>query len=380
MLTTSSVPIRTAFATSSKGDNSSCNVKAWVRAEDLSPNAIVNGDLRIKVDQVCTDEVASVSLELRLNEFSEVKYLKEGATLPTPPNCGRMFGAFGDDHDRYYESLRDRALWVVKAEERIAFKSAVTLIKKSFDYPQPVIVPFAVAVPNVNYPPASKRLLVRQQWMGNRQHASLPLYRSYCLKSGHKVEISAGYTTFDPVHDAPLPTRALSTNVTFEEETRGSRDHFEKCTADTEKTIFGAQVTLEGGNVVRTGDTVRGRVIVHRLTGGSTTTQDVSIHVRSERDHRWAQAQAQAASEGHVEAFRLSDSSFSSAIYHNKISTSNFEYDDILRREGRRDSQWDSFKGEGCALTEQKQYLDFELKVPEDAVRNFYAYYATSES
>jgi hypothetical protein len=129
-----------------------------------------------------------------------------------------------------------------------------------------------------------------------------------------------------------------------------------------------------------TGDTVRGRVAVHRLTDGSTTAQNVSIHVRSERDHRWAQAQAQAASEGHVEAFRLSDSSFSSAIYHSEISTSNFEYDDILRREGRRDSRWDSFKGEGGALTEQKQYLDFELKVSEDAVRNFYAYYATSDT
>jgi len=95
MLTTSYVPIQTAFA-ASKDDTPSCNVNAWVRAEDLSPNAIVNGslfnpnsdfhqhlkippcpnsgDLRIKVDQVCTDEVASVSLELRLDEFSEVKY------------------------------------------------------------------------------------------------------------------------------------------------------------------------------------------------------------------------------------------------------------------------------------------------------------------
>jgi hypothetical protein len=96
LLTTSTVPIWTVSAASFKDGNSSCNVKAWVRAEDLSPNAIVNGsssppcltqiliptkkpvplgDLRVKVDQVCTDEVASVSLELRLDEFSEVRYL-----------------------------------------------------------------------------------------------------------------------------------------------------------------------------------------------------------------------------------------------------------------------------------------------------------------
>jgi len=378
MLATSSVPIQTAFAASStKDDNSSCNIKAWVRAEDLSPNAIVNGDLRIKVDQGCTDEIASVSLELRLDEFSEVKYLKEGATLPALPNCWRMFGAFGDpDHDRYYESLRDPALWIVKAEERTAFKSAVTLIKKFFDYSQPVIVPFTVAVPNVNYPPAL-RLSGHSFGDSGRETNSMHLYRYTALiafQSGHKVEIPAGYTTFDPVHDASLHTRAFSTNVTLEERTQGLRDHLKVCAADTEETIFEAQVTVEGGNVVGAGDTMKGRVAVHRLTGGSTTAQNISIHVRSERDHRWAQAQA--ASADHIEAFRLSNSSFSSAIYRSEISTSDSQYDDILRRKGRRNNPWEPFS-EG-ALTEQKQYLDFELKVSEDAVRNFHAYYATS--
>lgn len=67
---------------------------------------------------------------------------KEGATLPTLPDyrngsspscsswCGRPFG--DSDIDKYHELIRDPALWVLKAEERSAFKSVVTLIDKPF--------------------------------------------------------------------------------------------------------------------------------------------------------------------------------------------------------------------------------------------------------
>ncbi|KIM76920.1 hypothetical protein PILCRDRAFT_825925 [Piloderma croceum F 1598] len=169
-----------------------------------------------------------------------------------------MFGAFRDlDYDKYYESLRDPALWVVKAEERTAFKSVVTLIEKPFDYSQPVVVPFTVAVPNVNYPPVLNLGGYSVSSDTGLETDSKHAYRYIALiafKSGHKVEIPAGYTTFDPVHDTFIPTGAFSTNVTFEEEIRGSRDHFDNCTADMEKTIFGAQITLEGGDVVRTGE------------------------------------------------------------------------------------------------------------------------------
>jgi hypothetical protein len=42
-----------------------------------------------------------------------------------------MFGSLGDsDHAKYYESLRDPAFWVLKAEERTAFRAVLTLIEK----------------------------------------------------------------------------------------------------------------------------------------------------------------------------------------------------------------------------------------------------------
>ncbi|KAJ7696429.1 hypothetical protein B0H17DRAFT_893479, partial [Mycena rosella] len=49
-----------------------CEVRAWVRAEDLSPEHVSHGELRIKVPRAqCTQQIASVALRLQLDEFSE---------------------------------------------------------------------------------------------------------------------------------------------------------------------------------------------------------------------------------------------------------------------------------------------------------------------
>jgi len=76
-----------------------CSVQAWVRAEDLSPSMIANGasfsnltqastgfhehpknpgaigELRIKVNPACTEEISSVALQLQLDEFGQVRSL-----------------------------------------------------------------------------------------------------------------------------------------------------------------------------------------------------------------------------------------------------------------------------------------------------------------
>ncbi|KAJ6581812.1 hypothetical protein B0H19DRAFT_890359, partial [Mycena capillaripes] len=49
-----------------------CTVRAWVRAEDLSPDHVSRGELRIKVPRAeCANQIASVSLRLQLDEFGE---------------------------------------------------------------------------------------------------------------------------------------------------------------------------------------------------------------------------------------------------------------------------------------------------------------------
>jgi hypothetical protein len=49
-----------------------CNVTAWVRAPDLDPGQIIQGQVRIKTNGNC-DHVASYSLGLRFAERAWVK-------------------------------------------------------------------------------------------------------------------------------------------------------------------------------------------------------------------------------------------------------------------------------------------------------------------
>ncbi|KAJ7696608.1 hypothetical protein B0H17DRAFT_403280 [Mycena rosella] len=75
-----SIVARARSSTELDGD---CKVQAWVRAEDLAPDHISHGDLRIKVKPAhCANRIASVALRLQLDEFGDVKYLRRGAVLP----------------------------------------------------------------------------------------------------------------------------------------------------------------------------------------------------------------------------------------------------------------------------------------------------------
>ncbi|KAJ7811990.1 hypothetical protein B0H14DRAFT_2377891, partial [Mycena olivaceomarginata] len=115
-----------------------CSVRAWVRAEDLSPDHVSRGELRIKVTRVeCANQIASVALRLQLDEFGEFKYLKNGAVLPAvqPTNQSAPDG-YTDwggsdivyDYKAHDDGLGDPELWTVKAEERRAWTTEATLV------------------------------------------------------------------------------------------------------------------------------------------------------------------------------------------------------------------------------------------------------------
>lgn len=53
---------------------SECSAKAWVRAPDLSPNTIVQGDVRVKISDGCP-AVETASLGLRFKERSFMRAL-----------------------------------------------------------------------------------------------------------------------------------------------------------------------------------------------------------------------------------------------------------------------------------------------------------------
>ncbi|KAJ6528706.1 hypothetical protein B0H10DRAFT_258187 [Mycena sp. CBHHK59/15] len=77
LLSTASLAVASQASNSTESVQDSeepCKVYAQVRAEDLSPDHVSRGELRVKVKQAhCANQVASVVLRLQLDEFGEEK-------------------------------------------------------------------------------------------------------------------------------------------------------------------------------------------------------------------------------------------------------------------------------------------------------------------
>ncbi|KAJ7248833.1 hypothetical protein B0H12DRAFT_1019899 [Mycena haematopus] len=133
---------------SESAGSSDCTVQAWVRAEDLAPNYVSHGELRVKVMQAhCADKIASVALRLQLDEFGEVKHLRPNAVIPEIQKADNqtlpddlLFGFWGSgsganevvyDYGPYDRAMSDHALWVVQAEQRRAWSTEVTLVNNN---------------------------------------------------------------------------------------------------------------------------------------------------------------------------------------------------------------------------------------------------------
>ncbi|EJD36953.1 hypothetical protein AURDEDRAFT_174024 [Auricularia subglabra TFB-10046 SS5] len=74
MLPPKSLLVLSAFyglATAATSLPDPCTVKAWVRADDLSPNAVSHGELKVKLIQPCANTIKSIALRLRLDEYAE---------------------------------------------------------------------------------------------------------------------------------------------------------------------------------------------------------------------------------------------------------------------------------------------------------------------
>ncbi|KAJ7154690.1 hypothetical protein C8R46DRAFT_441899 [Mycena filopes] len=148
--------------TSDKETPEPCKVRAWVRAEDLSPAHISHGELRVKaLRPECAHQIASVALRLQFDEIGEVKFVKNSAVIPElqlanqtdPVGYEDYMGSdFALNHQTHDDAMSNPALWTVKAEERRGWTTEATLLHHP-DLSNPIVTPFTVAVPAVNYPP-----------------------------------------------------------------------------------------------------------------------------------------------------------------------------------------------------------------------------------
>ncbi|KAJ7716143.1 hypothetical protein B0H16DRAFT_1801813 [Mycena metata] len=318
ILSATALAVSAVDDTSNKDTPEPCMVRAWVRAEDLSPDHVSHvgeGELRIKISRAeCANQVASVALRLQFDEFGEVKHLKEGAVLPEVRALNQTApAAYADwtgsdvvlDYRTHDDAMSDPELWAVRAEERRGWTTEATLLDGTPDLSQPIVTPFTVAVPAVNYPPVFTQH--RQSAQGPISHHSYSDlgYRYIALVTfvdGRTVDVLAGHTTFKPsvpmsARQAPLSHNVQLAHSACKNDHPSSKkraESLENCLPEAERSVFVAELTLNDGNIVQQGGTLKGRVTVRSVKQGLTTMSRVSVSLRSRRRDHWALAQAAA--------------------------------------------------------------------------------------
>ncbi|KAJ7933832.1 hypothetical protein B0H13DRAFT_683881 [Mycena leptocephala] len=383
-----------------------CTVRAWVRAEDLSPDHISRGELRIKAPRAeCAHQIESVALRLQLDEFGEFKFLKKGVVLPEVQAANQSTGGYGDwmegdvvyDYQAHDDGLSDPELWTVKAEERRAWMTEATLLENNPDLSNPIISPFTVAVPAVNYPPVIYRY--RQLNDPVKRHAYSDLSYRYIavvtFADGRTEHVQAGHTAFVPASEEVAALAPFTWNTTFTvskcDWSRGDSpaskkraNNMERCLPEAQRSTFAAEITLEEGNVVRKGRPLKGRMTVRAIKDGSTTMSDISVGIRTVRRHHWAQAHAAAG--GDAEFYNATSGVCQQSTGGQTLDTGSDRFTSVF------DEDEDGWKVRRLGLESKtarsiitppaRQYFDFdfELQVPHDTPVDFASYYNSDEN
>ncbi|KAJ7116049.1 hypothetical protein C8R44DRAFT_794024 [Mycena epipterygia] len=384
-----------------------CNVQAWVRAEDLSPDHISHGELRIKVKQAhCANRIASVALRLQLDEFGEVKHLRQGAVIPeihishnqTVPTdfLGFWGGSSTDivhDYSTYDAAMSDSALWMIKAEERRAWSTEAILFENNPNFSQPLVTPFIVASPAVNYPPSSKSYrTIDSSITPVRRHAYGGLGYHYIavveFTNGTIIDLPAGHTSFVPTSLPPPPQTPFTWNVTLTEDKGCERDlpwyknqsaTKQRCLPEESRSVFVAEVTLEEGNTISKGQLLKGKVTVH-ATSGSTTMSHISVSFITSSKYHWAIEQATSAGDENFRNLLCGRARTFGALSVDSVDSGHYPY---LFKEKDDDSVFRSpnqHPSSSGPLTVTKPYFDFKLQVPDTAVPDFSSYYSLGEA
>ncbi|KAJ6536596.1 hypothetical protein DFH09DRAFT_1178912 [Mycena vulgaris] len=366
-----------------------CVVHASVRAEDLAPNQISHGELRIKVKQAhCANQIVSVALRLQLDEFGEVKHLRPGAVIPSIQKSDNQYrpddflGHSGISNETIYDygpydrAMSDSALWVVKAEKRMAWSTEVVLFENNPDFSEPMVTPFIVACPAVNYPPSVEghRHVVGSRAVRRHGYAQLGYHYTAIVNftDGRTVDLPAGYTTFVPTSPAPPPKTAFTWNATFTENKPGCEelpsewlDTVKKCLPDELRSLFTAEVILEEGNVIQRGEPLKGTVSIHS-TNGSTTMSDISINFATSNSYHWAIEQAGRGGDLHYRKLVCQGSGTRGLSIHS------FPW--VFQKDGGDNSS------SRHRLAADNTHFDFELQIPQGAAPDFQSYFSSGSA
>ncbi|KAJ7931704.1 hypothetical protein B0H13DRAFT_831225 [Mycena leptocephala] len=287
-----------------------------------------------------------------------------------------------------------------------------TLLENNPDLSVPVVTPFTVAVPAVNYPPVLYRFL--QLFRTVVRHAYSDLGYRYIavvtFTDGRTEHVQAGHTAFIPALE--VNTQPLFTwNTTFTDsscrwgeslESKRRAEDTERCLPEAQRSTFAAEITLEEGNVVRkgmhfpisamilnliarsSGQSLKGRMTVRATTDGSTTMSDISVGVRTVPRYHWAQAHAAAG--GDTEFYNATSgvcrqwSSTGKMLDANDVFVSVFDENDGWTAQNT--PKWSPSSFAYVTVTPMRPYFDFdfELQVPHDTPVDLASYYNNDEN
>lgn len=132
-----------------------CDVKAYVRAPDLSPNVLLQGDARLVANGTACTDLVGWQLGLVMKERAIVRLVAEGATLPSQPKYNELEAEAWDEHredpwndvypvtwrllgdqrqspwdvamEAYQSAMANVSLWQVHGAERAIFDLKVDL-------------------------------------------------------------------------------------------------------------------------------------------------------------------------------------------------------------------------------------------------------------
>ncbi|KAH7931265.1 hypothetical protein BV22DRAFT_8466 [Leucogyrophana mollusca] len=283
-----------AFSTAALANNvnddgapiTGCRARSWVRAPDMVPGTVLEGDVKVRLDGDCP-EVTSYTLGLRFKERIFVKTLRNGSVLPPRPEvvfdvAETPLGIFDllppsgsawesrtrlnqTEWDAYESAVKNRDLWIVRDEEVIAFEIRTLLTDSSRSSPPRTFTnKFGLLVPNTNYPPAHDYRYAGLRTEENR--GGEEYFTEILFANGTSSELTAGVTAFLPT-SAPVHSGPTTINVTFVPETEG----------DALPSNYTAEVTFPSGTTLPQGS-VRGLLlVVHRTQHIDNVEEPVSI-------------------------------------------------------------------------------------------------------
>ncbi|KIJ63017.1 hypothetical protein HYDPIDRAFT_113523 [Hydnomerulius pinastri MD-312] len=253
-----------------------CRVRAWVRAPDLVPGEIIEGDARIKLDGDCP-EVESYALGLRLKEASRSRTRISPETSP-----GQGGWSFADQ-----QPMPLGEVWDWHNEVRLAFEAKVPLAAREPNGhgSRGSIQEFALLVPYTNYPPGvnSHSSIEPHKENSVRTESFYEYFAEIHWANGTRQEVLAGITAFQPL--IPAETSGENTvKITFKESRQFSVEPFPD---DPLRSTYTADIQFADISQVVQGSKVNASVTIFRTGYNNRTDEPLCVNLIHSGQHNW---------------------------------------------------------------------------------------------